>query len=256
MTGAGAAPCLRCGVFLEQAGRALAGLDLCPQCLADEKGDPKATIGILPPAGVMWGKIGFLLGCMALCGLLGFLLLPGVFRGLGAGASFSRFLGAASGVLAGEVASLFFIGRINHWGNDRWKAATLERLGLTGLLDPKAFQLVIYAPHKLKWTSFKIAVDVGLLAETPAGLAFLGVRGTRMAIPVAAIQGAEVERMRMNPPRKGVRIDLKSGEHRYFAYLEGKTFKANRLRAEETAARLALSAARTREAAAGAGGAA
>lgn len=230
------APCLRCGSFVVLEEAPAPGVPLCKDCL---DGTLVARHPVLthPPALLRWTRIrpftalGFALGCAFGWSLVRDVLAkPGTPSwGVAAAAALGVFI-AVYAAFVGEVAALtWFYLPWNAPDLRRWKRVILERTGLER--SDEAFALVLFAQRRVRVTDLRMPIEVGLLAVGDRSLAFVGERGSRVALDPGRISGTALELMMIFPPRRACRVDLAGGGQWFFAFLDGSG-RANRERAE------------------------
>lgn len=223
--------CRRCGEFLASA--PVAGVALCAACLEGGfvGGYPVFTH---PPRLLLWLLVRpfTALGAVAAVFISWTLLRPGMPPSgvmLWIGLALVLVSGAY-GAFVGEMAGLVFFFLPQSRAPMRvWRRRVLEAAGIGG----EDLPLVALAERRIQPTDLRAPVEIGVLAEGE-GLAFLGERGSRVAIPAREIVAVGLERIWTLPPRTALRIELRSGLVRYVAFLEGRTWRQNR----DAAARL------------------
>jgi hypothetical protein len=221
-------PCLRCGDFVVPETAPVPGIELCERCLADAR--PAGPGTVLPPRELYWRQLWPILTFPLPASVAAFFVSSPELSSMDrlSVILFSVFVllsGAVAGlVLGGVVANTVLANR----GYGAWKATAHERLGVR--VDPR-FGLAYWVDRNQPLPAFNDPGDLGLLIAAPGGLTFLGIRGTRLALPFSRVRGAALERLRTNLPwRTSVRIDFDGGAA-FFALLGATTYRRNRAEA-------------------------
>jgi hypothetical protein len=193
------------------------------------------------PFGVVLRRVGFVgafIGVGAVLGLIvSILLLP---RGMGSSTHY-WVLGPVLGGAAGEfLCVVLFMARLQQIGLPAWKKILVTKLGLERLPEGSlTFALFIPSRKPERWSE---PVQLGLLAETERGLAFLGRRGARFIFRDGDLATLEYGRTSWLLG-KGARFALRDGHVGLLRSYEhpwaGQNRRATRALVERVRARLA-----------------